>query len=281
VGGCVVLDQSPDAFKKFFDHPVTFSLLIPSQLKDLVQWTDKSRVPSDEFVLGITAGFLPLELAEQAVRQLTRNVFVSYGSSELGIPLMVSHFKAKDDLYWLAPVSGQLIQIVDDDGNECATGQEGELRVRPTEIDCTSYVDDEEATSQVFRDGFFYPGDMAIRRPDGRIRILGRTGDVLNVQGIKIAAAPLEFAIQRELRVDEVCLFSRLDGDGNEELAVAIQSDQPLSRSQLDAVVRMLPPFPRVRFAMRKEFPRTETGTRKTQRTILRKLIFAEEKRSD
>lgn len=223
----------------------------------------------------ISAGFLSLELAEAAVARLTTKVFVSYGSSELGTPLMLSHFKAKDDLHWLTLDAGRTVQIIDVNGNECAIDQEGELRILTTDIDCTSYIDDEETSLKAFRNGFFYPGDVAIRRSDGRIRILGRTADVLNVQGRKIAVAPLEDTIQRYLRVEEVCLFSGLNDDGTEELVIAVQSDRELSRSQLDALMPKLPPFQRVRFSLWKEFPRTETGTRKTRRTVLRKLVFA------
>ena len=51
------------------------------------------------------------------------------------------------------------------------------------EIDCKCYLDDDEATGKMFRDGCFCPGDMAVRRADGRVRILGRTADVLNIRG--------------------------------------------------------------------------------------------------
>ena len=38
--------------------------------------------------------------------------------------------------------------------------------VRLIDCDGCSYLDDEEATGAFFRDGFFYPGDMAVRRSD-------------------------------------------------------------------------------------------------------------------
>src|SRR5262249_54237625 len=144
------------------------------------------------------------------------------------------------------------------------------------DLDCTSYLDDEETSATVFRYGFFYPGDMALRRSDGRIRILGRVDDVLNVQGKKYPVAPIEQVIQQELGVDEVCVFSGLNAAGNEELAVAIESSRQLSRSELEAVTRQCAPFELIRVTVFKEFPREETGTRKTRRSVLRKLVFGE-----
>ena len=88
----------------------------------------------------------------------------------------------------------------------------------------------------MFRDEFFYPGDMAVRRADGAHS--GRVDDVLNVRGIKYAAATAEQRIQREPGVDEVCVFSGLNAAGNEELGIAIQSARQLSRSEWEGVAR-------------------------------------------
>ena len=187
--------------------------------------------------------------------------------------MMCTQFKTKDDLYWYVPVNDRTIQVVDELGNECPTGQMGHLRLLTTEIDCSSYLDDEDASAKVFRDGFFYPGDMAVRRADGRIRVLGRTDDVVNFQGQKLAVAPIEQEIQDALRVDEVCVFSGLDDRGNEELVIAIQSKREFQQSELEAVAGRFASFERVRFAVLPDFPRAESAMNKVQRSMLRKLV--------
>jgi hypothetical protein len=96
------------------------------------------------------------------------------------------------------------------------------------------------------------------------------------VGGKKYAVAPLEQALQHQLGVDEVCLFSGLNAAGNDELAVAIQSARQFSRSELDPIARRLRSFSSVRFIVMNEFPRTETGARKTRRSVLKKLLFDE-----
>ena len=101
--------------------------------------------------------------------------------------------------------AGRKVQIVDEEGRDCSPGQEGDLRVLVRETDVTSYLDDEAASAKFFRDGYFYPGDIAVGRSDGRIRILGRAADVLNLQGQKIAVAPLEQRVQEFLGVSTVC----------------------------------------------------------------------------
>ena len=275
-GGCVVFDQRKENYKNFFLHGVTFAMLLPWQVKALLQAQGPLARPIDGFALATAGGFFPIAVAEQVIQRLTDKVTVYYGSTETSTIPLASRFSTKDDLHWLTPTDKRLTEIVDEDGRECAIDQEGELRLLLSDFDCRQYLDDGEASARAFRDGFFYPGDMAVRREDGRIRILGRTADVVVLKGEKLATAPIEQAIQRDLQVDEVCLFSGLSEQGHEELIVAIQSDRKIQMSQLEAVARRFPRFDKVRFSIRSEFPRTETGLRKTKRALLKKMVFEE-----
>ena len=135
---------------------------------------------------------------------------------------MESRYKNKDDLVWLEIVNDCKVEIVDELGRECVPHQEGQIRIKQKEIDVLSYMENDDASRRVFRDGYFYPGDMAVKRADGRIRILGRVEDVINLQGAKVAVAPIEQDLQRYLQADDICLFVHLDEAGQEELIVAI-----------------------------------------------------------
>ena len=272
LGGCVVIDARRDAFENFFRHSVTLTILTPEMLKLLVHsYGQQSR--HDECEVFLTSGFLPVDLAEQTVRCVTKRLGIGYGSTELAIPALMSRGGLDDDIYWLSPPANRVLRLTDEYGRECPPGQEGELSVKLIDIDCKSYLDDEDTTARMFRDGFFWPGDMAIRRADGRVRILGRTGDVLNIQGNKVPVAPLEHALQTMLRVEEVCLFSGLSDAGKVELMVAIQTKEPLPRAELERIPHEFPSFEHFRFVFLKEFPRTTAGTRKTRRSVLRKLF--------
>jgi len=117
----------------------------------------------------------------------------------------------------------------------------------------------------MFRDEFFYPGDMAVRRADGAHS--DRVDDVLKVRGIKYAAATAEQRIQREPGVDEVCVFSGLNAAGNEELGIAIQSPDSCQDPNWKGLLAS---------SLHSKFPRTDTGIRKTRRSMLKKLVFGE-----
>ena len=281
-GGCVVFCQTIGENQekvdslRFFRHAVNFSIIPPWILNDLVQSVGTSDRPHNDCKLFVGAGFLTLRLAEKAIHKITNNVNVSYGSTELCTPAMVSRFENTESLYWLTPANERVIQIVDQSGNQCPIAQEGELRILSEYTDCKCYLDDEQASAKVFRDGFFYPGDMAIKRADGRIRILGRVSDVINIKGDKVAVGPIEESICRLLQVDEACLFTHLNDAGQEELLVAIQSDRKPAPEKLNYITREFAFFERIRFAGFREFPRTDTGTRKVRRADLKAFILAE-----
>jgi acyl-coenzyme A synthetase/AMP-(fatty) acid ligase len=278
IGGCVITDRRHSVFSNFLRHDVNFSILTPPQLKQLVENSKGVSPMRENCELQITSGFLPMDLANAAMRHLAKNIGISYGSTELSTPALLSRSSVEgEELYWLAPVNRK-VRIVDENGDDCPPGQEGELRIQLWDIDCDSYLDDEETSKKIFRDGFFCPGDMAVSRADGRVRVLGRAVDVLHLRGNKHAVAPFELAVQRALMVDEVCLFSGLNHAGEEELVVAIESDRTLPQSSVDQIARTLPAFERIRIAYVKKFPRVATGTGKIARTVLRSWVFNERK---
>jgi hypothetical protein len=172
VGGCVVLDQGDDRFKNFFSKGTNFAQLIPPMLKELLQTRGPLAHPIDEFALFVGGGFVSIDLVEQTIQNLTDRITFVYSATELNPQPLRSEFRTKDDQHWLMPMQERLVQIIDENGRECAPNQEGEFRVKLSDIDCTHYLDDEEASVRIFRDGFFYPGDMAVRRQDGRIRMV-------------------------------------------------------------------------------------------------------------
>jgi acyl-coenzyme A synthetase/AMP-(fatty) acid ligase len=274
VGGCVLLDQREDMFKCFFRHRPSYSLFLPWMVKALLKARNAAAGADDGFTLDVAGGFLPIDLAERVIRKVTPRIMVRFAATELNRICLYSRVSTKEDLVWLTPLEDGSVQIVDETGRECPIDQQGQLRILLSDIDCHEYLDDPTASAKMFCDGFFYPGDWAVKRADGRIRILGRTADVVNLKGTKTAVAPIEQEIQHSLQVNEVCIFSGFSEEGHEELIVAIESDGKIRSSQLEAVAARFLRFDKVRFSIRSEFPRTET--RKTNRVLLRKLVFEE-----
>jgi acyl-coenzyme A synthetase/AMP-(fatty) acid ligase len=272
MGGVVVTDQRPSALERFFDHGVNKSILLPPVLQKLVEFHGADGEALHACALSVSGGFCPRDVLERTSSTLTDDLSVAYGSTECG-SIARSRFSGPEDHHWLAPALDRTIEIVDEFDRPLGDDQEGLLRVRLLDGDASGYLDDEEATARHFRGGYFYPGDLAVRRADGRVRILGRFADVLNIQGQKRAVAPLEQRLQSFLGIENVCLFSRLDGDGRDELIIALETERTLTPIENEQILLNYRMYGRIRVVTLPRFPRTETGMQKIRRTDLRKLV--------
>ena len=273
-GGCVVIDQTDARYANFQRYAPTYAQILPEGLRSLIEASDPTRPPSTTLQMLCGGSMVPLGLAPRAVERISTWFTVLYAATELG-QSMLSDYNTSDDIVWLAPTKSGRIEVVDEDGADVGPNTEGFLRFRLGETDTDGYLDDPEATAKAYRDGCFYTGDLAMRREDGRIRVLGRADDVLNVKGQKTAVGPIEENLQRGLGVDELCVFLGMAPDGVEELVVAIRSEEPLDKADL---LRRLGPskiFDRVRrIEVFPEFPRTQAGLSKIKRTELRRMVF-------
>jgi fatty-acyl-CoA synthase len=75
---------------------------------------------------------------------------------------------------------------------ETGADQAGEIVIRGYCV-CEGYYKDPERTAAVLEpDGWFHTGDIGSLTPDGRIRYLGRTKDMLKVGGENVAAIEIE-----------------------------------------------------------------------------------------
>jgi acyl-coenzyme A synthetase/AMP-(fatty) acid ligase/D-alanine-D-alanine ligase-like ATP-grasp enzyme len=89
------------------------------------------------------------------------------------------------------PHSGFRLEVVDAHDAALPAGQSGQLRIQsPAMID--GYLGDELATATAFRNGWFYPGDLGRLTPDGQLIHLGRSDDMMIVNGINVYPAEIE-----------------------------------------------------------------------------------------
>jgi acyl-coenzyme A synthetase/AMP-(fatty) acid ligase len=280
LGGCVMLDQRPQWCEHFLQPSVTHSTLTPDKAHQLLDFlrSRNASTPLDSLELMVTGGFMSRALAEELQQRVTRNLVYAYGSTEINPLVMEITVSDLADLQWLMPLPVRAVEIVDEAGTPCPVDVAGHLRIRTSELDCTHYLDAPDSTAKVFRQACFYPGDMAVRRGDGRIRILGRSADVINVRGQKQPVAPLEQELQQRLGVAAVCAFSGIDETGKEIVAIALEAEQWPEKALLNSIGNSLKQFEQVQFALFPRFPRTQTGMSKIDRIALRKRVFPSER---
>ena len=105
--------------------------------------------------------------------------------------------------------------IVDDNGNELPTGEEGEvaIRVRPERPVglFEGYWNNSEANSTSFRGDWYYTGDRASRDSDGYFWFVGRADDVIISASYRIGPFEVESALADHDAVGETAVVSSPD----------------------------------------------------------------------
>jgi non-ribosomal peptide synthetase component E (peptide arylation enzyme) len=113
--------------------------------------------------------------------------------------------------------------ILDDDGNQCPIGVEGELSAKGPGV-FTGYLKNPEANQKEFTpDGYFRTGDLATADENGNIRITGRIKDIINRGGENIAARDVEDLISSHLKVEYVAVVGMPDPDLGEKICAYVK----------------------------------------------------------
>ncbi len=129
-------------------------------------------------------------------------------------PLPVTDLKPGSATY---PFPGQVIDVVDEDGNSCGPNEDGYLVVKhpwPSMLR-TVYGDDERYVTQYWsrfkEQGWYLAGDSARKDDDGYFWIIGRIDDVIKVSGYRLGTAEIESALVSHHNVAEAAVIGLPD----------------------------------------------------------------------
>ena len=90
------------------------------------------------------------------------------------------------------PAPSTRFKVIDDQGNDLALGETGELCIKGPQV-MKGYWQRQEATDEVIdANGWFKTGDIGIIQPDGYIRIVDRKKDMILVSGFNVYPNELE-----------------------------------------------------------------------------------------
>ena len=173
------------------------------------------------------------------------------------------------------PQPGVELRLVDEHDIEVPVGSAGELVVR-ADLPWTlshGYLNDAEATSRAWRNGWFHTGDLMRRDADGNYFFVDRLKDSLRRRGENISSFEVENAILAHPSVREAAVVP-VPGDGSEDEVLAVVALVPgaaLEPAELLEFLRdklayfMMPRYVRVLDALPK------TPTQKVEKHVLRR----------
>ncbi len=263
-GTCVYEDRIPlhDALAKY---DISEALFLPKVLLQLLNGIPKNYKKRDRLRIMTLGAPVSKPVRKRVTDLLGATVLESYGTNESGT---ICRMQA-DSIGAVIP--GVQVETVNDD-DQPVFNTPGFVRVKSSSC-VDAYLDAPGGTREKFRDGWFYPGDMAVMRDRRTLLLLGRADDLINVGGVKVSPRTFEDDLVQNLQVVDAALAIVDDDQGKPQywLAVVPREDEAVA----DIAVRAADVLPAklqvVKLIGVKAIPRTETG--KIQRYKLNQAL--------
>jgi fatty-acyl-CoA synthase len=232
---------------------VTFTHGVPTILQMLLGAAVAANTDLAGLKMVIGGSELPKALARQALA-LGVDVYAGYGMSESAPLLCLAQVKSGDlvgdpekalDIRTKAGIPAPLVDIrlLDTDLNEVAhDGQTpGEVVVRAPWL-TQGYVDNAEASEQLWAGGYLHTNDIGVIEPGGYLRIVDRIKDVIKTGGEWVSSLQIEDLISQCKGVSEAAVIGIKDDKwGERPFALVIKDARTggdLSDTQIKAHLR-------------------------------------------
>lgn len=221
MGGTHVFGRAFDpelTLKLIQDHKVTAVLMVPTMINFVInhpKFGDYDLSSLRTYIYG--ASPMPVPLLKKAMEKFPCGPNQGYGMTEAA-PLVTvltaaEHQRGLDDpdWEWLLSSAGRAIpgvdmKVVNEEGEEVAIGEAGEIIVRAANV-MKGYLKKKKETAEAIRDGWYWTGDVAVRNRDGYISIVDRAKDMIISGGENIYTTEVENVVMRHEAVMETTVI--------------------------------------------------------------------------
>ena len=228
----------------------------------------------------VISGGAPLDKrTEKGFNDLGIKMVQGYGLTETSPVIAAENFKQVKYGSVGVPLKDVQVEIVNKDEKGI-----GEIRVKGPNV-MLGYYENEEATKDVLKDGWFYTGDLGYIDKKGFLFITGRRKDMIVLKnGKKVFPEELETLVNRIYEVEESFVFGMPEEDDTSKIKVAIKvvynkdkvkekygdiSKEDLHEkiwNQIKEVNKTLPPYKYIKYMILTDKPLIKTTTQKIKR---------------
>ncbi len=228
----------------------------------------------------VISGGAPLDKrTEKGFNDLGIKMVQGYGLTETSPVIAAENFKQVKYGSVGVPLKDVQVEIVNKDEKGI-----GEIRVKGPNV-MLGYYENEEATKDVLKDGWFYTGDLGYIDKKGFLFITGRRKDMIVLKnGKKVFPEELETLVNRIYEVEESFVFGMPEEDDPSKIKVAIKvvynkdkvkekygdiSKEDLHEkiwNQIKEVNKTLPPYKYIKYMILTDKPLIKTTTQKIKR---------------
>lgn len=181
-------------------------------------------------------------------------------------------------------VANMSAKIVNEDGEEVAVGERGELWMKGPNI-MKGYINNPEATADcIDNEGYFHSGDVAVQDKNGHFYIVDRIKELIKYKGFQVPPAELEALLLNSPIISDCAVIGVYDEEQATELPrayVTLKPDVPATEETAKAIQKFIADqvvyYKQLRSVVFiDEIPKSAAG--KILRRILRDAAAAEKK---
>ena len=189
---------------------ITKVILVPTILKQVVDFPELKKYDLSSLVfVGTGVEPVPVAVIERFNQLLPKTILLQgYGLSEG--PSIALLLKKEDAIRKIGSAGKQStnceLMIVDESMKKVPPGVKGEIVIR-SPATMKGYWNQDEATQEVFKEGWLHTGDLAEYDEEGYIYITGRKKDMYISGGLNVYPPEIENAIIKDPRISEVAVI--------------------------------------------------------------------------
>jgi fatty-acyl-CoA synthase len=272
---CLASFDPRQALELAGQYPVTHLCGAPVVLSELARVGGQRGFVASRPVRAAVGGAPPTKETIAAVQAMGFHVTHLYGLTETYGPSLVCEYQEG----WAGLPSAELTErlsrqgvptvsvgdvLVADEQLEAvpADGRTpGEILVRSNTV-TAGYLDDDEATEEAFRGGWFHTGDLGVVHPDGYIELTDRSKDIIITGGENVASVEVEKVLAAYPDVLEAAVVAAPDGRWGERPVAFVTAarDDMTEKELIDFARGRLAHFKVPDHVYFETLPKTSTG---------------------
>ncbi|CAN5595974.1 long-chain fatty acid--CoA ligase [soil metagenome] len=165
---------------------------------------------------------MPEEVMRKFEEKFGCKVLEGYGLSETSPVASFNHPDRENKAGSIGtPIEGVEMKVVDDDGQDVARGEVGEIVIKGHNI-MKGYWGHDDATAESIRDGWFYSGDMGKIDEDGYFFIVDRKKELIIRGGYNVYPREIEEVLYEHPAIQEAAVIGVADDNLGEEVGAAV-----------------------------------------------------------
>ena len=217
----------PALCKDYAKYKPAFFPAVNTLFNGLVHHEGFRSLDHSNLKLSLGGGMSVLSDTAKAWERLTGNYIIEgYGLSETSPVLTLNPpggYTGKIGV----PIPATDIKILDDEGNELAMGEAGEICAKGPQIMVGYWNRPDETEKVMTKDGFFRTGDIGVMDDRGFIKIVDRKKDMILVSGFNVYPNEVEDVITAHPKVIECGVIGVPDDHSGEVVKVFVVKKDP------------------------------------------------------